>query len=454
MMQHLAEDRKEKRAKTNCEKKKEEDLIHQLPDGIPVAILSKLPIDEAVRTSILSSKWRYFWTSFSGTLEFDGSPTMKDMRKDIQKRAISSRGLQMAMDIIYNSERIRYINWINELLNSLKSPNIEGFKIWFDVGTDGSNDVDNWVQFAIQKEVQKLELFCGSSYVMPLHLFKLAKFNSLRVFRVRSITVTEEMLEYLLCCCPNLEVISLNSSLVPASMKISGKSLQLKRLDLISCLNLETIEISAANLMSIAYHGLCLDMTFESAPNLMEASFGGGYAEFCGESFLSQLRVLKLNITENAPQVIYELHQLPELTNLKHLELTAYVDDGISLNICVLLLKASPSLCKLTLKMLNAEPIFRTVGKFTMENQYKLKELELIGFCGAACEVEFLVYILENAVELDKITIDPKLEIDPEWVEGAAHSLVQHETWDHGRNRMRARGLRNKIPPWVEFVCL
>lgn len=51
-------DYKQKRSKANNEEDYEGDLINKLPDGIPVAILSKLPINEAARTSILSRKWR------------------------------------------------------------------------------------------------------------------------------------------------------------------------------------------------------------------------------------------------------------------------------------------------------------------------------------------------------------------------------------------------------------
>lgn len=51
-------DNQQKRAKSNNEEDYEGDLINKLPDGIPVAILSKLPINDAARTSILSRKWR------------------------------------------------------------------------------------------------------------------------------------------------------------------------------------------------------------------------------------------------------------------------------------------------------------------------------------------------------------------------------------------------------------
>lgn len=48
---------------------------------------------------------------------------------------------------------------------------------------------------------------------------------------------------------------------------------------------------------------------------------------------------------------IYWLSQLPMLNNLKDLELVACGDDGIILSACVILLKASPSLCRFTIKV-------------------------------------------------------------------------------------------------------
>ncbi|RDY04496.1 putative F-box protein, partial [Mucuna pruriens] len=458
-------DYKQKRAKANNDKDYE-DLINQLPDGIPVAILSKLPIHDAARTSILSRKWRYLWTFFSGTLEFDGSLIMKDMKRDIKKAA--GRHLQMAMEIMYDAERQTYTNWINELLSTLKSSTLQGLKFWFHVGT--GCDINKWVHFAIQKKVQRLELYFGHTfeYVLPLHLFKLESFNSLHVLRLKFITVTEEMLEYLLCRCPLLETLSLVNSGVPKTMKVSGPSLKLKCLELVRCWELIKFEISAENLVSFKYYGSHLETEFKSVPSLVEATFGGSFVEFTRESFLPQIEVLKLDITQNVPEVIYWLRQLPKLKNLKHLELVTCVDDGITLDACGLLLKASsPSLWRFTLKvnikniqehlccdskldMLNTKPTFRRERKFTTECRYSLKELELVGFCGAACEVELVMYILENADELQKIIIDTGLPTKPK-----LKPLGEHfKTWDHEENKRHARELQEKIPPWIESICV
>ncbi|KAG2408249.1 hypothetical protein LR48_Vigan01g226000 [Vigna angularis] len=449
MQDAVSRDYKQRRTKDNSEESYEGDLINQLPDGIPVSILSKLPITDAARTSILSRKWRYLWTYFSGPLEFDGSPIMKDMKKDI-KKAEEKRHLQMAMEIMYDAESQTYTRWINKLLSSLNGSVLQGLKFWFHVGPEC--DTDKWVHFAIQKKVQKLEIYFGNTfeYVLPLHLFKLESFNSLHVLRLKCITVTEEMLEYLLRCCPSLETLNLVDSVVPETMRVSGPSLKLKSLELMRCWELLRLEIFAENLVSFKYYGPHLDTEFKSVPSLLEATFGGSYVEFTRESFLPQLEVLTLDITQNIPEVICSLGQIPKLKNIKHLELVACGDDGITLGACALLLRGSPSLWKFTLKMLHTKPPLRIQQKITMKCQHDLKELELVGFCGASCEVELAIYILKNAVELQKITIDTRLPTRPKLRQPGEH----FKAWDREENRNRAKALQEKVPPWIEFVCI
>ncbi|KAE9612373.1 putative F-box domain, FBD domain, leucine-rich repeat domain, L domain-containing protein [Lupinus albus] len=340
----------------------DEDVINQLPYGIPVAILSKLAIDEAARTSILSRKWRHLWTFFG----------------DIKKA--SGRQLQMAMEIMYDAERQTYTNWINELLTSLKCSTLQALKFWFNVGS--RCDIDKWVGFAIQKKwFQRL-------------------------------------------------------------WKFSGPSLNLKCLELVRCWELRNLEISADNLESFKYYGPHLDIEFKSVPSLVEATFGGSYVEFIRESFLSQIKMLKLDITQNVPEVIYRFTQLPELKNLKHLELVACVnDDGITLNAFALLLKASPSLRRFTLKVfISLYPCFC----------FTSRSWSWLDFVGATSEVELLNYVLENAVELKKITIDTRLPTKPKLRPQGEHP----NTWDHEQNRKRAWELQEKIPTGIEFVCL
>ncbi|OMO71439.1 hypothetical protein COLO4_28254 [Corchorus olitorius] len=75
----------DKRAKNNGGT----DRISNLPDGIRCRILSLLPTDVAVRTSILSTKWRYLFSSLSGLdidFRFINPQTVDSFAKFMLKR--------------------------------------------------------------------------------------------------------------------------------------------------------------------------------------------------------------------------------------------------------------------------------------------------------------------------------------------------------------------------------
>ena len=55
-----------------------EDRISQFPDEILVSILSFLTFG-AVRTSVLSHRWKHLWPFFTGSLDFDDPYRMWDI---------------------------------------------------------------------------------------------------------------------------------------------------------------------------------------------------------------------------------------------------------------------------------------------------------------------------------------------------------------------------------------
>lgn len=53
----------------------ETDIISKLPDDVLGNIISGLEVEDAVRTSILSSRWKYIWTSINN-LRFESHPDL------------------------------------------------------------------------------------------------------------------------------------------------------------------------------------------------------------------------------------------------------------------------------------------------------------------------------------------------------------------------------------------
>jgi hypothetical protein len=91
---------------------------------------------------------------------------------------------------------------------------------------------------------------------------------------------------------------------VPKTMKVLGSSLKLKCLELVRCWELTKVEIFAEKLVSFKYYGSHLETEFKSVPSLVEASFGGSFVEFVRQNFMLQIKMLKLDITQNSPDVV------------------------------------------------------------------------------------------------------------------------------------------------------
>ncbi|KAH0969770.1 hypothetical protein GBA52_028366 [Prunus armeniaca] len=202
--------------------------------------------------------------------------------------------------------------------------------------------------------------------------------------------MTAEVVECFLSNCVFLERVSLLGA-ESGNLRVVGSSIALKHLELHSCY-FESVEIHDANLVSLIYYGPKINLLLRNVSRLTEVSINYlppvRMIEDFSQLFLccSQLEVLKLDTT----WLYEEDHTFLKLPNLTHLELEFAAEDNCSLLKLASFLEASPNLQKLVLEF-NHSP----------------RVVELRDYRGRTSDFKLVIYLVENALELEKIVIGP-----------------------------------------------
>ncbi|XP_024989650.1 F-box/FBD/LRR-repeat protein At1g13570 isoform X2 [Cynara cardunculus var. scolymus] len=156
-----------------------EDYISDLPQSIIETILTKMPLRDAVRTSILSGKWRYKWASLT-QLEFDDKCVY-----GTHDRALAEMNL---------------VKFVSRFLFLHDGP-IHRFTL-STAYLQSSPDVDQWLLFLSRKDVKELilELGEGEWFRAPSCLFSCRKL----------VLIAPDVVENLISRCPLLESLTLS----------------------------------------------------------------------------------------------------------------------------------------------------------------------------------------------------------------------------------------------------
>ncbi|XP_059657469.1 F-box/LRR-repeat protein At2g42730-like [Cornus florida] len=394
------------------------DWISRLPDEILVSILSLLGIREAARTCVLSKRWEHVW-SYKRVLNFDALQTILHLKSNRNELEVG---------------RSRYINWVNKVVESHHGSTIDEFRVSFCLNNSSSCDIDRWIEFAITKRVQRLEVdfepWCfhrdGVAYAFTnriyIHIKTPAGFSSIRSLRslcFKFVNISGEILECFVSNCPLLESLHVESSRDLVNLKVVGSSLRLKVLEISFCRHLMDLEVCAPSLVSFKYfgQGSIINMQIKDAFQLAEVSTSDfsrqiDYAFFPFSSYFSQLENLSLGM--QMTQGNRGFKQLPEFTKLKHLTLHVDADESSSFIGWTNLINASPLLHKFKLQLQYSRHWGKEKIKMHESKRRKvgncphgcLKEVELAGFVGRLLDLELAKYLIKNAIKLEKITID------------------------------------------------
>lgn len=282
------------------------DQISRLPDEVLTLILSFLSLKEAMGTSVLSRRWRYAWTYNPCSFNFSAEKTMYGIMYSGRSHEI---------------EMIRYVRGVNRLLKLHRGNKIDQLRVCFSLNARNHRDVDEWVRLALQKKVKSLELNFSNSfghsqsnpYIFPSlqellnstacsSSISTTPFTHLKSLSLIHLSVTKEVLHYVLANCCSLEQLCVEGSKQLSDFKVVGPSLKLKYLELHRCEPLQNLEISAPNLVTFVYSGPKEMHPFKDAPLLSDLRLHDQYCyDFIFEShrhlsFMSRLEKLHLTI--------------------------------------------------------------------------------------------------------------------------------------------------------------
>uniref|UniRef100_UPI0005C8973D F-box/LRR-repeat protein At3g58900-like n=1 Tax=Fragaria vesca subsp. vesca TaxID=101020 RepID=UPI0005C8973D len=293
-----------------------------LPHEILVSIVSLLSLKEAAATSVLSKRWQNLW-KYTMTLNF----------QDVDFSVGDNFHCYInPVQELRDRKSRKYVSWMDRVLEQHQGQYIERFsRAYFFLHSGFKNSIDKWIEFAMQKRVQVLELqflipkydYARDNYAFPYtllgesfkHMYPYLPtlqschynigFKFLKVVRFQHIGMTDEVLDYFLSNCPVLERLIVIDARGLVCLRVVGASISLKYLTVNGCPNLKSIEICNANIVSFVYRGAWMDLFISNVPLLIEVHISEralDNVDFTTLAFtrlsscLSHLEILKLNI--------------------------------------------------------------------------------------------------------------------------------------------------------------
>ncbi|GFP89767.1 F-box protein at1g19070 [Phtheirospermum japonicum] len=401
----------------------EKDMISQLLDDILISIVGRVPTKEAVRTSILSKRWRNIYklapnVHLQCPCLFSGDSIChpnSNMFIDEVCRFLSFRsGFKIRKLSLHCCYMRSHGPRFEQFISSLGRLDIERL------------DLRSELSFSCHHipkipSLKYLEMEHCALIVMPsFRKFKLlnqSNSSSLQVIRLSSINVDDDVLEYLLANCLSLHSLEFRKCDLPTKLCVRGPNLQLKSLCIRDCSSTEEIELYASNLVTFECWGLQeAKLIFDYLPKLQNISLDFKYRidmfNVCmlfkdlphlkssehsadGDCICPVDSVIGLNMVGNVTMGFNTFADLRQLS--------LRLINRVSLLLLVPFLEKCPLLQEFHLNTEDVEYIDR--GEMTWRAHPELKKVKFTGHSGTKSEMEFALYILKSAICLEQMHI-------------------------------------------------
>ncbi|KAM0998012.1 hypothetical protein ACFX13_007929 [Malus domestica] len=422
-----------------------EDRISRLPDAVLCHILSLIPTKYAVRSSILSNRWKNIWASVPN-LDFE----------DRSNRCIAEKK--------YKCDTVGFSTFVDRVLSLRDSSiDIKKFRLHWVCSSDDFSRIDGWIQTAVQHNVVELDLLVETDssddfiFEFPQCIFSCKTLVALKVYsncisyspptsgcflNLKTLYVGAEYpdsdsVEKIFSCCPVLEdltIMGLLGQYEVLNYKISAPELNTLRLNLpvdvgdhdqnhsifISCPKLENLVIRQDILSSYIFVNVkslvkaSFTLFFHNAENLQPNFDNRAITCLAG---ISNVQCLSLSAHH-----FLKGHCLPAFDNLRELKLVLH--DCYHWDLLTELLKRSPILEYLVVEyeedkecvddydeheylkhVLYSEHRWSTPESVPICLISHLKTITIRGFKGYPHEKKVAKYLLENGKVLNKMTI-------------------------------------------------
>uniref|UniRef100_A0ACD5XME0 Uncharacterized protein n=2 Tax=Avena sativa TaxID=4498 RepID=A0ACD5XME0_AVESA len=421
--------------------------IDHLPQEIVEMVVSFLPMKDAARTSVVSSKWRQGWASYPWlTLN---SETMLGTEKG---------NVACASEVEQNKYKMKFIENVHAVMRQHQGFGVDEFLLEFGLGDKDAHHIDNWVALAASMRMKRLvidlsglsleskiypekyalslQLLDDISTIKHLHILQLSNlslkplddfrgFVKLTMLELQLVDVEEGDLESLLCKCPALERLALNACGPFMSLRIGHELSRLEHLCLGDGTLVEKLQIEAMNLRTISHSYNVREIIVRKDSQISEVTadmnipprtqVGNGYKDtlqymFTGlPSALPCIQKVSLNIWEDI-QTMEVPKCVSRFMNLRHLTLSMYLSVHWKFDILRLvhLLQAAPFLeyFELTIDELLL-PLYDEdlIPSFPRWPHNHLKTASFQGFVGNNDLIALAIYILKNAESLELMTV-------------------------------------------------